>query len=389
MAALRIGILAGESSGDMLGAGLMRALRQRIPNCHFEGIGGPLMEAEGLVSRVPMEHLSVMGLVEPLKRLPELLRIRRELIQHFSQSPPALFIGIDSPDFNLGVELALRQQGIATVHYVSPSVWAWRQGRIHKIKRAVDLVLALLPFEATFYERHQVPVAFVGHPLADEIPLEPDVAAARATLGLATDARVLAVLPGSRQGELARLGPVFLDAVLLLQAQEPALTVLLPCASPARRSQMESLLQGQPEARVVLLDGQSRTAMAAADAVLLASGTATLEALLLKKPMLVCYRMAWLSYQLISRLLRVPYFSLPNLLSGQALVEELAQEAVTAPALCERLQILLHPATDRRNHLVAHYRTIHETLRRQASDRAAEAVLRLLARDRQAPNEAT
>lgn len=394
--ALRIGILAGESSGDILGAALMQALRQRRPDISFVGIGGPLMEAEGLVSRVPMERLAVMGLVEPLKRLPELLRIRRQLVADMLADPPDLFIGIDSPDFNLGVEERLRKRGIRTVHYVSPSVWAWRQSRIHKIARAVDLVLALFPFEADFYRRHQVPVAFVGHPLADQIPLEPDREAARSALGLDSASRVLAVLPGSRQGEVARLGPVFLETARRLLAADPGLTVLVPCASPARRQQLEQLLrdtmgqsvalgqspgapgaEGRGQSRLLLLDGNSRLAMTAADAVLLASGTAALEAMLLKRPMLVCYRMAWLSFQIISRMVKVPRFSLPNLLSGQALVEELVQDQVTPEALESRIRGLLEPG-DSHTALQAEYRRIHELLRGDASGRAAESVLEML-----------
>lgn len=375
---LRIGILAGESSGDILGAGLMQALRLRHPDIEFQGIGGPLMEAQGLHSRVPMERLSVMGLVEPLKRLPELLRIRRELVRDFIRQPPDVFIGIDSPDFNLGVEARLRARGIKTVHYVSPSVWAWRQGRIHKIARAVDLVLTLLPFEAEFYQRHQVPVCFVGHPLADLIPLEPDRSGARQRLQLPADGRVLALLPGSRQGEVARLAPEFLAAARHLLAADPDLQVLVPCASAARREQLLDILQatgGQP-ARLQLLDGLSREAMTAADAVILASGTAALEALLLKRPMLVCYRMAPLSYFIISRLLKVPYFSLPNLLAGERLVEELVQEHVSEQALVERAGRLLLPGSQAA--LQSRYHSIHLQLRRDASSLAADAVIGIL-----------
>ncbi|MGA0805841.1 MAG: lipid-A-disaccharide synthase [Pseudohongiellaceae bacterium] len=377
-ATLRVGILAGETSGDILGSGLMQALRERHPDISFDGVGGPLMEAQGLHSRVPMERLAVMGLVEPLKRLPELLRIRRELVQEFLRNPPDVFIGIDSPDFNLGVEARLRARGIRTVHYVSPSVWAWRQRRIHKIARAVDLVLTLLPFEAEFYRKHAVPVCFVGHPLADLIPLEPDRNAARALLALPPQARVLALLPGSRQGEVARLAPVFLAAAQRLLAADPRLQVLVPCASRARRAQLDALVQtaGMANGRLTLLDGQSREAMTAADAVILASGTAALEALLLKRPMLVCYRMAPLSYWIISRMLRVPYFSLPNLLAGRQLVEELVQEQVTAQGLVERATRLL----DGREQagLQQTYHDIHQQLRQDASRRATDAILEII-----------
>ena len=376
-APIRIGILAGESSGDILGAGLMQALKTHHPHIKFEGIGGPLMAEQGLVSRVPMERLSVMGLVEPLKRLPELLRIRRDIVQHFLSDPPAVFIGIDSPDFNLDIELKLRAARIRTVHYVSPSVWAWRRRRIHKIARAVDLVLALFPFEASFYRGHKVPVEFVGHPLADLIPLQPDRAAARCQLGLLTTGKVLALLPGSRPGEVGRLGQPFLQAAALLCQARSDLQVLLPCATPACRRLLEQL----PECaslvaagRLLLSDGQSRLALQAADCVLLASGTATLEALLFKLPMLVCYRMAPLSYAIISRLLKVPYFSLPNLLAGERLVDELVQEQVQPQVLADRMQALL----DSDNGLQSRYLAIHQELRRGASERAADAVMALL-----------
>jgi len=376
---VRIGILAGESSGDILGAGLMQALRERVADVRFEGIGGPLMEAQGLKSEVPMERLSVMGLVEPLRRLPELLAIRRRVVQHFLATPPDVFIGIDSPDFTLGIEEQLRARGIKTVHYVSPSVWAWRQGRIRKIVRAVDLMLTLFPFEAAFYRNHPLRVECVGHPLADLIPLQPDRRAAREALGLPQQAKVLAVLPGSRLSEVQRLAAVFLAAATRLLQPQPDLVILLPCATAAGRL----FVQGLPEAHSLLATGQlrislgdSREVMTAADAVLLASGTATLEALLLKLPMLVCYRMAPLSYAIISRLLKVSFFSLPNLLAGDALVEELVQQQVQAPVLADKLQALL--ADGASEALQQRYLALHQELRRDASRRAAAAVLSLL-----------
>lgn len=373
---LHIGVLAGESSGDILGAGLMEALRQQHPDVRFTGIGGPLMQQQGLVSRVPMERLAVMGLVEPLRRLPELLRIRRDIVRHFSSERPDVFVGIDSPDFNLGVERRLREQGIRTVHYVSPSVWAWRQRRIRKIAAAVDRVLTLFPFEADFYSRHQVPVTFVGHPLADMIPLDPDQAQARAALQLPPTGKVVALLPGSRQGEVARMGPVFLQAAALLMAREPGLRFVLPCANAERREQLRALLP-ENNGAIHLLDGQSRVAMTAADAVLLASGTAALEAMLLKRPMLVCYRMAPLSYAIISRMLKVPYFSLPNLLAGAPLVEELVQDAVNPANLATKVSALLHLDAARQREIDARYRAVHVALSGGASAKAAAAVLAL------------
>jgi len=372
---LRIGILAGESSGDILGAGLVRALRARHPDLELHGIGGPLLQEQGLESLHPMDRLSVMGLVEPLKRLPELLRIRRDAKALMLRERVDVFIGIDSPDFNLGLEEDLKRAGIRTVHYVSPSVWAWRQKRIHKIARATDLVLALFPFEAAFYDQHEVAVCCVGHPLADELPLDPDRAAARAALGFSADAPLLALLPGSRGGEVARLAPSFIAAAQQLQKEIPGLQVALPAANVEREAQLRALLPSDTTIR--LLQGQSRLLMQAADFALLASGTATLEALLCKLPMLVCYRMAPLSYALISRLLKVPYFSLPNLLAQELLVEELVQEQVVPEQLVPRLKALLE---DRERHarVQARYREIHQSLRRNASERAAEAVLKLV-----------
>jgi lipid-A-disaccharide synthase len=373
---LRIGILAGESSGDILGAGLMQSLRQLRPDIEFEGIGGPLMQAQGLQSRHPMERLSVMGLIEPLKRLPELLGIRKDIIEHFSQHPPAVFIGIDSPDFNLTIEQRLKEKGIRTVHYVSPSVWAWRQKRIAKIAKSVDLLLSLFPFEAEFYQKHKVPVCFVGHPLADLIALESDTRRAREQLGLNPDAKVLALLPGSRQGEVARMGPVFLETAELLTKQLPELHFLVPCANQARKHQLEAML-GTAHKNLYLLDGQSRIVMEAADAVILASGTATLEAMLFKKPMLVCYKMASLSYAIISRMLKVPFFSLPNLLAGKLLVEELVQQQVNPHAIAAKTIALLQQDSAHQA-LLSEYRQIHQNLRQGADARAAQAVLALI-----------
>jgi lipid-A-disaccharide synthase len=375
-ATLRVGILAGESSGDILGAGLMQALAIRFPGARFEGIGGPLMEALGLQSMVPMERLSVMGLTEPLKRLPELLRIRREVMRHFRDHPPDVFIGIDSPDFNLGIERKLRRAGIRTVHYVSPSVWAWRQGRIRKIAAACDLVLTLFPFEADFYRRHQVPVTFVGHPLADEIPLQPDTRAARSGLGLDPARPLLALLPGSRRDEVGRLAPVFLATAARLQQENPSLQVVLPCASPARRQQLEQM-PGLAALDIRLVDGRSRLVMEAADAVLLASGTAALEAMLFKLPMLVCYRMGTLSYAIISRLVKVPWFSLPNLLANRQLVEELVQDEVVPEVLAPKMRRLL--LRDSAHEALMHtYLELHEQLRQDASSRAAAAIAALV-----------
>lgn len=379
--ALRIGIVAGEASGDILGAGLIRALRESAGRpLEFAGVGGPRMLAEGFHSRFDLDRLAVMGLVEPLKRLPELLSMRAQLRRYFLEWRADLVIGIDSPDFNLGLELWLRERGIRTAHYVSPSVWAWRQSRIHKIKRAVDLMLALFPFEERFYQEHGVPVACVGHPLADQMPLTTDTAAARAELNIAPKQPVVALLPGSRGGEVSQLGGAFFDTAAWLLEDRPELQFLVPAANPARRHQLEALLAGR-DLPLRILDGQSQLAMAAADAVLMASGTTTLEALLLKKPMVVAYRMGRWSYALLSKLVKTPFISLPNLLAQRALVPECLQDDVQPAVLGPLLLEQLDNAT-RRAQLESEFLAIHQSLRRDASARAAAALLALIGNNR-------
>ncbi|MFJ3053211.1 lipid-A-disaccharide synthase [Pseudomonas nitroreducens] len=370
---LRVALVAGEASGDILGSGLMQALRQRHPDIEFIGVGGPRMEAEGLKSHFPLERLSVMGLFEVLGRLRELLRRRKDLMQMLIAAKPNVFIGIDAPDFNLNIELKLRRAGIRTVHYVSPSVWAWRQKRVLKIKQACDLMLALFPFEARFYEEHAVPVRFVGHPLANTIPLEADRAGARERLGLPLGASVVALLPGSRGGEVGKLGALFLDTAQRLLQDRPGLKFVLPCASPERRVQIEEMLAGR-DLPVQLLDGASHEALAACDAVLIASGTATLEALLYKRPMVVAYKVASMTYRILKRLVKSPYISLPNLLAGRLLVPELIQDAATPEALAATLTPLLDDGSVQTEPFDA----IHRALRQDASAQAAEAVLALV-----------
>ena len=378
MANLRIALVAGEASGDILGAGLMRALKAQHPAVEFIGVGGPLMQAEGLTSYFPMERLSVMGLVEVLGRLRELLARRKLLIQTLIEEKPDVFIGIDAPDFTLNIELELRQAGIKTVHYVSPSVWAWRQKRVLKIREGCDLMLTLLPFEARFYEEKGVPVRFVGHTLADTIPLQADRAAARAELGL-PDGPLVALMPGSRGGEVGRLGALFFDAAERLQALKPGIRFVLPCASPQRRAQIETLLEGRT-LPVTLLDGQSHLALAACDAVLIASGTATLEALLYKRPMVVAYRLAPLTFWILKRMVKSPYISLPNLLAQRLLVPELLQDDATPQALAQTLL----PLIDGGEEQTRGFDDIHRTLRRDASNQAADAVLTLIGHKQEA-----
>ena len=370
---LRVALVAGEASGDILGAGLMQALKQQHSQVEFIGVGGPRMEAEGLVSAFPMERLAVMGLVEVLGRLRELLARRKRLIRELVAAQPDVFIGIDAPDFNLTLELKLRQAGIKTVHYVSPSVWAWRQKRVLKIRDACDLMLTLFPFEARFYLEHQVPVRFVGHPLANTIPLQADRVGAREALGLAPDEPVVALLPGSRGGEVARLGALFLDAAERLRALRPGIRFVLPCANAERRAQLEAMLAGR-NLPLLLLDGRSHEALAACDAVLIASGTATLEALLHKRPMVVAYKVAPLTYRILKRLVKSPYISLPNLLAERLLVPELIQDAATPDALAQTLAPLLDDGAVQ----TEGFDVIHRALRQDASQQAADAVLKLV-----------
>jgi lipid-A-disaccharide synthase len=372
MANLRVALVAGEASGDILGAGLMRSLKSRHPAVEFIGVGGPLMQAEGLTSYFPMERLSVMGLVEVLGRLRELLARRKKLIETLIHEKPDVFIGIDAPDFTLNIELKLRQAGIKTVHYVSPSVWAWRQKRVLKIREGCDLMLTLLPFEARFYEEKGVPVRFVGHTLADTIPLQADRSAARQALGL-PQGPLVALMPGSRGGEVSRLGGLFFDAAQRLLAMRPGVRFVLPCASPQRRAQLEALLVGR-DLPVTLLDGRSHDALAACDAVLIASGTATLEALLYKRPMVVAYRLAPLTFWILKRMVKSPYVSLPNLLAQRMLVPELLQDGATAEALANTLA----PLIDGGQEQTQGFDEIHRTLRRDASNQAADAVLTLI-----------
>jgi lipid-A-disaccharide synthase len=375
---LIVALVAGEASGDILGSGLMQALRAQHPDVEFIGVGGSRMEQQGLKSYFPLERLAVMGLVEVLGRLPELLARRKRLLKALLDVRPDVFIGIDAPDFNLDLALKLRRNGIKTVHYVSPSVWAWRQGRIKGIRRDIDLMLTLFPFEARFYQEHGVPVAFVGHPLADMIELSVDAAAARAELGLAAEGPLLAVLPGSRGGEVAQLMPEFLDAMQRLHRDRPALRFVIPAANAARGEQIRAALAAAPALPVTVTDGRSRTVMAAADVVLMASGTATLEGLLLKKPMVVGYRLGAVTFAIVSRLVKSEHVALPNLLCRQRLVPELVQDAFTGAALAEAVQVWFD-SPERVAALEADFTRVHEQLRGGANDKAADAIAALLA----------
>lgn len=377
MKALRIGIVAGEASGDLLGAGLIQALRQHHPNLVIEGIAGPRMIAAGCHPLFEMEHLSVIGLFEVLWKLRKILEIRRKLIQRFLHDPPDIFIGIDAPDFNLTVEEKLKKAGIPIVHYVSPSVWAWKQWRIKKIKRAVDMMLTLLPFEAKFYQQHQIPVRFVGHPLAEMIPFQNNVIRARDELGLPHDKTIVALLPGSRASEVKCLGKLFLKTALWLQEKNPHIFFVAPMINKKIHKQFSLLLQKfAPQLPIQLIDGQSQQAMAAADVVLLASGTATLEAMLVKRPMVVAYRLTTLNYLIAKCMIKVRFIALPNILADQELVPEFIQGDANVENLgTALLRVINNPrATE---DLIEEFTKLHQLMRRDANQQAVQAVLEL------------
>jgi len=387
------GIVAGEASGDLLGAGLIRALKQHYPNARFIGIAGPQMLAEGAETLVPMERLSVMGLVEVLGRLRELFTVRDRLIEQLQAEKIDAFIGIDAPDFNLRIAAALKPAGIPTIHYVSPSVWAWRQGRVKGIRASVDLMLCLLPFEKAFYDKHDVPAVFVGHPLADSLPMMPESSQAQARLGLidAVDVgdvslssrRAVALLPGSRRGEVASLLPLLLATAEILHQQFPALRFLIPAINAERAEQIREAVQAHAKLPIQVFDQHvgndvGRVVMSAANVIVLASGTATLEAMLLKKPMVVAYRLHWLTWLIARLLVKIPFVSLPNLLAGRRLVPELLQNQATPENLARETAAWLN-APDKVAATVATYAELHESLRQDASATGAAAIARLLA----------
>lgn len=378
---MHIRLLAGEPSGDLLGASLMSALKQRYPQLRFSGIGGPHMQAQGLNTEADMERLSVMGFFEPLKRLPELLRIRKHFVAQSLQDRPDLFIGIDSPDFNLPIAKKLKVQGVKTAHYVSPSVWAWRQKRVVKIRQSVDLMLTLFPFETEFYKTHAVPATFVGHPMADEIAIDTDQQEYRQQLQLDADAKILAVLPGSRMGEVRTLIPVFSACMRDLVAKHPDLQFVIPAANATllaflEQSMSEELL-GAAYGKVTLRLGESRATMGAADAVLLASGTSTLEAMLLKKPMVMAYKLSAITYNIVKRMINVGHFALPNLLSDHVLVPEFIQDEATLDNLLPALESALYDNSQRAL-LLERYTDVHQQLRGGASAKACNAISELL-----------
>jgi lipid-A-disaccharide synthase len=380
MNSLRVAIVAGESSGDALGAALILALRERVPDCQVAGVAGPRMRAAGCVALADAHELAVMGLFEVLPHLPRLLRLRARLVREFAALRADVFIGVDYQQFNLGLARRLKSRGLTTVQYVSAQVWAWRPGRVSTIGRAFDLVLCLLPFEPAFYRQRAVAAQFVGHPLADQIPLLPDRAAARAALGLDMASTVLALLPGSRVGEIRRLSAAFIGTAALLAEHRPGLQVIAPMAGEAARAEFErALSRAGTDLRLQILDGRARDALIAADVALVASGTATLEALLCRCPMVVGYRFNSVTALLARalRLVQVSYFSLPNLLAAEPLVPEFLQEAVLPGPMERALEQLLDDAP-RREYLRSRFQSIHESLRQDGAALAATAVLQLL-----------
>jgi lipid-A-disaccharide synthase len=372
-------LVAGETSGDNLGAHLIEALRARLPGARFAGIAGPRMVAAGCEAWERAEELAVMGLFEIIPHLPRLLRIRRNLLARVLAQRPDVYVGVDAKEFNLRLAPQLKAHAIRTVQYVSPQIWAWRQGRVRTIGRAVDLVLCLLPFEKRFYDEHGVRAVFVGHPLADQIPLHLDPVAARSALGLERDGAYIALLPGSRQGEVARLSPDLAATVAWLQRQRPGLKFIAALANDAARRTFTAALDAAGvRERVTLIDGNAQQVMAASDVVLLASGTATLEAMLVKRPMVVAYRLGALTTFLLKtlKLFKAPFFAQPNLLAGRQVVPEYFNDEVRADVLGPAVLAQLERAD--RDQLVQTFAAIHQALRRDASASAAEAIVELL-----------
>jgi len=370
---LTIAIVAGETSGDILGAGLIRALRDRYPNIRFVGIAGPKMQAEGCEAWYQMDELAVMGIVEVLGKLRRILAIRKDITQRIKALKPDLFIGIDAPDFNLSLEGKLKQAGIKTIHYVSPSVWAWKQKRVFKIKRNTDLILTFLPFEKAFYDKYDVPCRFIGHKMADDVALFPDQNNMREKLGIPPGQRVLSLLPGSRHAEVTLLSAPFLQAAQLVSQSITNLHIVVPLANSKRRQEFEQIkAQVAPELNVQLLDGHAREAMMASDAAILASGTVALECMLAKCPMVVGYKMKPFTFWLAKKLVKTQYVSLPNILAGKQIVPELLQDDCTPVNIANHITTLL---TSDNSSLKETFLALHQQIRCQADEQAAKAVL--------------
>jgi len=377
---LRIAVVAGEPSGDILAAGMVAELKSRYPDAVIEGIAGPHMQAAGCRSLFDMETLSVMGLVEVIRHLPAILKIKRGLLAHFDKKPPDIYIGVDAPDFNLRVEKALKQRGIKTVHYVSPTVWAWREKRIHKIASATNRVLGIFPFEKAVYDKYNVPYSFVGHTMADAVPMAPDKQAARTAIGMAGSQRLVAVLPGSRRGEVDTLLPVFIESIREMLQRLPDIRFVIPAANEYRYADIDNVLKVQAadlieQGALRLLQGQSRTTMIASDAILLASGTATLEAMLCKRPMVVAYKLAPMTYRMMQYLYKADFFSLPNLLAHREIVPELLQEDVNPQRLSKEVLRFLEQDNTA---LLNTFCELHSTLRQDADVAAVDAIVEVM-----------
>ncbi|WP_180186357.1 lipid-A-disaccharide synthase [Acinetobacter sp. YH01008] len=384
---LKIGIVVGEVSGDTLGAKLIRCFREQGIDAEFEGIGGPQMIAEGFKSYYPMDVLSVMGIVEVLKDIKKLFAVRDGLVETWTKNPVDIFIGIDAPDFNLRLSKTIKQKQlpIKTVQYVSPSVWAWRQGRVHGIKANIDLVLCLFPFEKTFFKKWDVPAAFVGHPLASQLPLENPIIDAKQELNLDPNQKHIALLPGSRRGEIERLGPLVLDAAKILHQKYPDYTFLIPAINEARKQQIERLLATYPESlkiQIRLMENSGteskigRQVMNASNIIALASGTATLEAMLLHRPMVTFYKLNWLTYHVVKFLIKIPYYSLPNIIAGKKVIQELIQADATPEKLAAEIEKLMNIETAQIQ--VMQHITMHKQLLSGNSEDPVKAVLALI-----------
>lgn len=370
---MHIALLAGEASGDQLGAELIQSLRAIDATIEFSGVGGELMQAQGFDSLLPMDDFAVMGITEIIKSLPRLLRYRKQLFKHYTNNPPTAFVGIDYPEFNLSLENRLKKQGIYTAHYVSPSVWAWREERIHHIKESCDLMLTLFEFEKQFYDQHNMPAVYCGHPLVDVIPPNATAETAQEKLGLEAG-NYLAVLPGSRRGEVEKMMRVYLEVMTALNARLPEVKFIIPAATPALQSYLQDLLQQHAEAldcRIILRQG--KMVMQAANAVLLTSGTATLEAMLLEKPMLVSYKVSRLTARLAKKRLTVKHFSLPNLLANDTVVPEFMQDDIDVDKMAESLANMLVEG-DYRHDMIAKLKALRETIKTQAANNAAQAL---------------
>ncbi|KMY86870.1 Lipid-A-disaccharide synthase [Candidatus Paraburkholderia calva] len=374
----RVAMVAGEPSGDLLAALLLDGLHRVLPEgTRYSGIGGPRMKAAGFEAHWPMDKLTVRGYVEALKHIPEILGIRNEIKRQLLAESPSVFVGVDAPDFNFGLEQQLREAGIPTVHFVCPSIWAWRGGRIKKIAKAVDHMLCVFPFETAILDKVGVASSYVGHPLADEIPFEPDVAGARRDLGIAEGGPVIAVLPGSRRSEIELIGSTFFDAMELMQRREPGVRFLMPAANPALRELLQPLVAAHPDLSLTIIDGHAQRAMTAAAAILVKSGTVTLEAALLKKPMVISYKVPWLTGQIMRRQGYLPYVGLPNILAGRFVVPEILQHFATPEALADATLKQLNDDANRRT-LTDIFTDMHIALRQNTSQKAGEAVARVL-----------